>query len=90
MLFYLAYGILVQGAAWFCIARAMQQMRAFRVSLILLLQPVLAIGWEILFLGRVLLPLEFVGIALTLGAIVLGFLSSAPPESAQAQAASKT
>ncbi len=85
----LAYGVLVQGLAWFFIARAMQQMRAFRVSLILLLQPVLAIVWEILFLRRVLLPLEYLGVGLTLGAIFLGFLSSAPPpDSAQAEKAS--
>lgn len=76
----LAYGLLVQGVAWFCIARAMQQMRAFRVSLILLLQPVMALVWEVLFLGRVMLPLELVGVMITLSAIVLGFLSSAPRE----------
>lgn len=68
----LAYGLMIQGLAWSLIARAIKRLPAFRVSLVLLLQPVLALIWDVLLFHRQLAPIEAGGVLLTLGAIWLG------------------
>lgn len=71
-LFYLlAYGFLIQGLAWMLIARGMKEIPAWQASMTLLLQPVLALGWDMLFFQRHLNRIEDLGLMLTLGAIVL-------------------
>ena len=70
----LAYGVLIQGVAWTLIAAAMRKMRPFRVSLFLLLQPLLATVWDALFFGRQLNGWEQVGVALVFGGILGSFL----------------
>ncbi|MBF2053846.1 MAG: DMT family transporter [Candidatus Sericytochromatia bacterium] len=72
LLYVILYGCLVQGLAWTLIARGMQRLPGFLASLILLLQPVLALLWDILLFGYLLSALEGAGVVLTLGAIGLG------------------
>lgn len=68
----LAYGCLIQGLAWMLIAHAMKKLPAFQVSLVLLLQPVLSLVWDVVIFHRRLTPAEMLGMALTLVAIWLG------------------
>jgi len=73
----LLYGLLVQGIAWSLIARAMQRVPAVLVSLLLLLQPALALVWDMLWFAHPFSWQELAGVGLTLVAIALGVLSSA-------------
>lgn len=68
----LAYGFLIQGLAWMLIAHAMKHLPAYLISLVLLIQPVLSLVWDLVFFGRHLTAGEIAGIALTLVAIGLG------------------
>lgn len=70
----LAYGVLIQGVAWSLISAAMRKMRPFRVSLFLLLQPLLATVWDTLFFGRQLNGWEQGGVALVFAGILGSFL----------------
>ena len=72
----LAYGFLIQGLAWMLIAHAMKKLPAFLVSLVLLLQPVLSLVWDLLLFSRRLTPPEVAGMVLTLAAIWLGASSA--------------
>ncbi len=72
----LLYGVLVQGVAWALIAMAMKKMRPFRVSLVLLLQPVLAMVWEVLFFERVLQATEIQGMLLVFVGIMGSFMAT--------------
>lgn len=55
-------------------------MRASQVGLILLLQPMLAFVWDVLFFRRSFGGVQLAGAALALAAIYLGSLRSAEPE----------
>lgn len=70
----LCYGLLIQGVAWTLIAWAMRKMRPFRVSLFLLLQPLLATVWDALFFGRRLSGVETLGVLLVFLGILCSFL----------------
>lgn len=70
----LAYGLLIQGVAWTLISTAMRKMRPFRVSLFLLLQPLLATVWDALFFGKQLSALENTGVFLVFAGILGSFL----------------
>lgn len=68
----LGYGFIIQGLAWMLIAHAMKRLPGYLVSLVLLIQPVLSLVWDVVFFARQLTALEITGIALTLLAIWLG------------------
>jgi drug/metabolite transporter (DMT)-like permease len=70
----LCYGLLIQGVAWTLIAWAMRKMRPFRVSLFLILQPLLATVWDALFFGRRLSGVETLGVLLVFLGILCSFL----------------
>lgn len=70
----LCYGLIIQGLAWTLIAWAMRKMRPFRVSLFLLLQPLLATVWDALFFGRRLSGIEILGVLLVFSGILCSFL----------------
>lgn len=72
LLYLLAYGFIIQGLAWMLIANAMKKLAGYLVSLVLLLQPVLSLVWDVLLFQRRLTPLEIAGMGLTLIAIWLG------------------
>jgi len=65
-------GILVQAAGWWAITIALPGVPGATAGLILLLQPVLATVWGRLLFTETLDPVQFLGAALTLGAIYLG------------------
>ena len=61
-----------QTLGWLLIARGVQRLRAFAVSLLLTIQPVLTTIWgAILAFGEHLRPLQAVGVALVLGGVLL-------------------
>lgn len=68
----LAYGFIIQGLAWMLIAHAMKKLAGYLVSLVLLLQPVLSLVWDVALFSRRLTALEIAGMILTLIAIWLG------------------
>jgi drug/metabolite transporter (DMT)-like permease len=51
------------------------KLEAALIGLILLLQPTLAFVWDVLFFARPAMPLEVLGVLLTLVAIYLGTTS---------------
>ncbi|MFB3063956.1 MAG: EamA family transporter, partial [Gammaproteobacteria bacterium] len=53
-------------------AHSLAQVPASRVGLILLLQPLLAFVWDVLFFARSITPTELTGAVLTLLGIYLG------------------
>ena len=68
----LAYALVAQVLGWLLIAHSLGQVPASRVGLILLLQPLLAFVWDVLFFSRSITPPELTGAALTLLGIYLG------------------
>ena len=68
----LAYGLVAQVLGWLLIAHSLGQVPASRVGLILLLQPLLAFVWDVLFFSRSITPIELTGAVLTLLGIYLG------------------
>ena len=60
-----------QTLGWLLIARGVQRLRAFAVSLLLTIQPVLTTIWGAIFFGEDLRPLQAVGVALVLGGVLL-------------------
>ncbi|MGV3524891.1 MAG: DMT family transporter [Candidatus Sericytochromatia bacterium] len=78
LIWLLIYGIVIQGVAWTLIAKAMQQVSGYRASLVLLIQPALALVWDVLIFQRQPSLWEGVGMALTLVAIQLGASQAAP------------
>jgi drug/metabolite transporter (DMT)-like permease len=77
----LAYGIICQALGWIIISRALTRVPASRAGLVLLLQPMLAFVWDVLFFER---PTDFFdvgGAVLALFAIYLGtFRKRSPPK----------
>jgi drug/metabolite transporter (DMT)-like permease len=68
----LAYGVVGQVLGWVLISRAVDQVPASLLSLVLLLQPVFAYLWDVVFFARGFTATELAGAALALAAIQLG------------------
>lgn len=68
----LGYGIVCQAVAWIIISRAIARVEVSRAGLVLLLQPTLALVWDIVFFSRPTDLLDMAGAALALSAIYLG------------------
>lgn len=68
----LGYGVLVQGLAWVLISKGLPQIPISQGGLLLLLQPALALVWDVLFFHRPISLREVLGALLTLAAIYLG------------------
>jgi drug/metabolite transporter (DMT)-like permease len=66
------YGMSAQVVGWLLISRGIPHVEAGRAGLVLLLQPSLAFGWDMLFFGRPTDGLDVAGALLALGAIYLG------------------
>jgi drug/metabolite transporter (DMT)-like permease len=60
-----------QTAGWLLIGYGVQRLRAFSVSILLTVQPVLTTIWGILAFGEHMAPLQAVGVALVLGGVLL-------------------
>lgn len=73
----LALGLVGQCLGWVLIARAMPQLPASLVGLLLLLQPLLAFLQDVLLFDRATRPLEWLGVGLSLAGIFLGTLKAA-------------
>lgn len=73
----LALGLVGQCLGWVLIARAMPQLKASVVGLVLLLQPSLAFVQDVVLFQRTTLPLEWLGVAVSLAGIFLGTLKAA-------------
>ncbi|HEX5339877.1 MAG TPA: DMT family transporter, partial [Gammaproteobacteria bacterium] len=70
----LAYGVFGQVLGWVLISSSLSKVRASQVGLVLLLQPVCAFVWDVLFFGRRFTVVEIAGAVLALAAIYLGSL----------------
>ncbi len=68
----LGLGVVVQALTWWLITFAMRGIPVHHASLILLLQPVLAILWGYLFFNEVLASLQVVGAFITIFAVYFG------------------
>lgn len=68
----LGYGVLVQGVAWALISKGLPRMPISQGGLLLLLQPALALVWDVVFFHRPISLREIAGALLTLAAIYLG------------------
>jgi drug/metabolite transporter (DMT)-like permease len=75
----LALGLCCQVLGWLLITRGMPSLAAGVVGLLLLLQPSLSIIWDMLIFGLALQPVEFLGCALALVGIYLGFRAANRP-----------
>lgn len=88
LLYLMAYGFVIQGLAWTLIARGFKKVPGWQASIILLLQPILALCWDVLLFQRTLNPIEIMGLGLTLFAIYLslqpGFSFKWPASKARA------
>jgi drug/metabolite transporter (DMT)-like permease len=71
-IFLLIYGLLCHGLGWLCIARGISGIPASLTGLVLLLQPTLAFGWDVLIFDRTFSLAEATGAGLTLSAVYLG------------------
>ncbi|MGB9428997.1 MAG: DMT family transporter [Gammaproteobacteria bacterium] len=68
----IAYGVFGQVLGWVLISNSISRVRASQVGLVLLLQPVCAFVWDVLFFGRRFTTVEIFGAVLALAAIYLG------------------
>ena len=68
----LALGVISQVLGWLVIATALPRLRASLAGLLLLLQPLLAFVWDVLFFHRPATLVNLAGVALALGAIYMG------------------
>lgn len=66
------YAAIAHVLGWIFIVRAMPRLPASTIGLMLLLQPVLAFLWDVLWFSKALGPLEYAGIGLAIGGIFLG------------------
>jgi drug/metabolite transporter (DMT)-like permease len=67
-----AYGVFGQVLGWVLISSSISKVTASQVGLVLLLQPVCAFVWDVLFFGRRFTLVEINGAVLALAAIYLG------------------
>jgi drug/metabolite transporter (DMT)-like permease len=70
-----AYGVVCQVLGWLLITSGIGRVRNSSVGLILLLQPVLAFVWDVLFFARPITIVECAGALMALFAIYLGTVS---------------
>ena len=68
----IVYALVAQVFGWLMITRALGQVPASRVGIVLLLQPALSFLWDVLLFDRRFLPLEATGAMLALFAVFLG------------------
>lgn len=68
-----------QTAGWLLIGHGVERLRAFAVSLLLTVQPVLTAIWGALLFGEDMSPLQVVGVALVLGGVLLARPARRPP-----------
>lgn len=73
-----AYGVVCQVLGWLLITSGIGRVRNSSVGLILLLQPVLAFVWDVLFFARPISFVECAGALMALFAIYLGTLRRSP------------
>ena len=75
------YAVSSQFLGWILITRALESLPVIRLGLVLLFQPALSLTWDWLLFGRSLSPIESLGVAVALTAILLGnsSRSSVPP-----------
>lgn len=67
----LLLGVGVQACGWLLVARTLQWFSAVAVSILLLLQPVLATVWGLAFLDEHLVAIQLVGIAVVLAGVAI-------------------
>lgn len=72
MLVLLCLGLLSHTVGWLLITNALPKIRASLSGLILLLQPALAFGWDVLLFQRPTTPLNWLGVVIALVAIYMG------------------
>lgn len=81
ILFLLA--LVAQTVGWWAISNGLQLVEASRAGLIILMQPVLATIWGMIFFAETLTFVQLLGAAVTLGTIYFGgVLKAKPPETA--------
>lgn len=68
----MVYGVVIQCLAWGTISLFSPRLNVSVIGLLLLAEPVAAIGFDIGFFGKQLSLIQYMGIALTLGAIYWG------------------
>ncbi|HET6655639.1 MAG TPA: DMT family transporter, partial [Gammaproteobacteria bacterium] len=68
----LAYGVCAQVLGWVLISKSLVRLKASQVGLILLLQPVLAFIWDVLFFDRRFGAVQIAGAVIALAAVYLG------------------
>jgi drug/metabolite transporter (DMT)-like permease len=73
-------GVGVQAGGWLLVAQTLEWFSAVAVSILLLLQPLLATVWGIAFLDEHLSPTQLLGVA-----VVLAGVAIARPRAARAQ-----
>lgn len=78
--------LVAQCAGWVTLATCIPRVPASRAALLLLLQPVFAMVWDVLLFGRVLGPWPLVGTILTLAAIYMGSIARYPARAPRADA----
>ncbi|MDH4157906.1 MAG: DMT family transporter [candidate division Zixibacteria bacterium] len=71
--------LVAQALGWWAIATSLSKIEASRSSLILLLQPVLATVWGVLFFSEHLTWMQLAGAVMTLGAIYVGSIRRTVP-----------
>jgi len=64
--------LVAQAVGWYVISRTLPKLRASQSALVLLLQPVLATVWGVLFFAEHLTMLQVLGAVITLAAIYVG------------------
>ena len=67
----IALGVLIQAIGWTLITIALPRLAALETSVVLLLQPMLAIVWARLVFAEALSPLQWTGVAVVLGGILV-------------------
>ncbi|MGD8366492.1 MAG: DMT family transporter [Desulfobacterales bacterium] len=68
----IALGVVSQVIGWVVIATALPRLRASLAGLLLLLQPLLAFIWDVLFFHRPATGINWLGVGVALGAIYMG------------------
>jgi drug/metabolite transporter (DMT)-like permease len=75
----LALGLISQATGWLLITNALPRFNASVAGLALLLQPSLAFVWDVILFGRPTSALNWLGLALALTGIYLGFTAKSKP-----------
>ncbi len=76
----LALGVIGQVLAWVLMSGGLPRVRRSLAGLTLLLQPLLASVWDVLFFRHPVTALQAAGAAVTLGAIYLGTMAGQSEE----------